>query len=200
MIARILALWTDRAPREKNLLLAAVVGLALVSIRYGVVGPYLTYLDGLHEEAELLRQRIERLTRVAVREPGAAEHRQALEQRMPELLPQFVPGDNSQLAAAALVERINTLARQEGLQVGTTRVAGEVSAGEFRRIVVQAELQGELTGVTRLVAALEFGPWRVSIPTLNIRRQAGFAQSNDTSVLVTLGVSGIVQGSVQKVG
>lgn len=199
-MARILALWTDRAPREKNLLLAAVVGLALVSIRYGVVGPYLTYLEGLHEEADLLRQRIERLTRVAAREPGAAEHRQALEQPMQELVPQFVPGDNSQLAAAALVERINTLARQEGLQVSNTQVSSEQSAGEFRRVTVQAVLQGELTGVARLVAALEFGPWRVSIPTLNIRRLAGLAQSDNTSVLVTLGVSGLVQGSVQKVG
>lgn len=197
MIARLQALWVERPAREKRLIAGAAVILLLVLLRYGV-GLYLAYIEGLQEQADSLAQQAERLTRMAARVPEATRQREALEQRLAEIVPQLLPGDNPQLAAAALIERINTLAQQEQLQVLSTQVMGEQPAGPFRRITVQVLLQGDMAEVARLISALEFGSWRLSITSLELRRLRGIvtdANQEDAGVNVTLRVGGLVRGS-----
>ena len=202
MIAHLQALWAGRPAQERRLIAGAVVVLVLVLLRYGV-GLYLAYVEGLQEQADFLVQQAEHLTRIAARVPEATRQREALEQRFAETVPQLLPGDNPQLAAAALIERINTLAQQEQLQVFSTQVMGEQPAGPFRRITVQVLLQGEMAGVARLIFALEFGPWRLSITSLELRRLRGIvtdANQEGAGVNVTLRVGGLVRGSAQPAG
>jgi hypothetical protein len=179
-----------------------VVILMLVLLRYGV-DFYLAYVEELQQRTDFLAQQAEHLTRIAALVPETTRQQEALEQRFAEIVPQLIPGDNPQLAAAILIERISTLAEQEQLQVFSTQVMGEQSAGPFRRITVQILLQGELAAAARLISALEFGPWRLSITSLELRRLRSVATDDnqeDAAVNVTLRVGGLVRGSVQAAG
>ena len=202
MIARLQALWAERSARERGLVIGAVVILGLVLLRYGL-GLYLVYVEELQQRADFLAQQAEHLTRIAARVPEATRQREALEQRLAEIVPQLLPGDNPQLAAAVLIERINTLAQQEQLQVLSTQVMGEQPAGPFRRIMVQIMLQGKMAEVAQLISALEFGPWRLSMAALELRRLQGIAidaNQEDAGVNVMLRVGGLVRGSAQPTG
>jgi general secretion pathway protein M len=190
--------WQRLSAREQ--LLAGLAGLALllVVVRYGVISPYLDYTRSLEEGIEQDWQRVFKMERQSTRTEKVKERLDLLHQRYQSVQQRLIPGATPSVAAANLQERVRTLASQSGLDLVTTQVMRDEAVGEFRKATVQVTLRGELPAVADFLAGVEYGAWRLTIASLEVRSTYAprLAQSGNRGPLtITLEVSGVMQGA-----
>ncbi len=195
---RIAQIWQRLSAREQ--LLGGVAGLALllVFVRYGVISPYLSYTKSLEEKIDQDWQRVFKMERQSTRTGKVEERLNLLRQRVQKVRQRLIPGATPSVAAANLQERVRTLASQSGLDLVTTQVMRDEAVGEFRKATVQVTLRGELPAVADFLAGVEYGDWRVTIASLEVRSTYAprLAQAGNRGPLtITLEVSGIMQGA-----
>jgi type II secretory pathway component PulM len=199
---RIMHLWQSRAPRERVLLGVAGVVMLLMILAYGVIRPYRAYTKALENEIEQQATYVTKMAHQRDRGPQIEQQVIQLRQRLQDVRQHLVPGGTPALAASQLQDRLQNLASASGLDVLTTVSLRDEPAGEFRKTTVQMTLRGGLAALGRFVAAVEYGDWRLSVSSLEVRgtynvriagmQQAGTPKSNPLTV--TLEVSGIMQG------
>jgi len=199
---RIKQLWQGRAPRERLLLAAAGGALFLVVFVYGVVKPYRAYTEKLESEIAQQSALVTKMERQRDRGPQIEQRLAQLRQRVQDIRQHLIPGGTPALAASQLQDRLQNLARGSGLDVLTTVSLRDEPAGEFRKTTIQMTLRGNLPELGRFMSAVEYGDWRLTVSSLEIRgtynirvaglQQAGVAKTNPLTV--TLEVSGITQG------
>jgi len=199
---RITQLWQGRAPRERLLLAIAGVALLGVLIVFGIVKPYRAYTAELENEITRQASFVAKMTRQRDRAPQIEQQVIQLRQRIQNVRQHLIPGGTPALAASQLQDRLQNLARGSGLDVLTTVSLRDEPAGEFRKTTVQMTLRGDLPELGRFISAVEYGEWRLSLSSLEVRgaynvRIAGIQQAGVTKpnpLTVTLEVSGIMQG------
>jgi type II secretory pathway component PulM len=199
---RIKQLWQGRAPRERLLLGIAGAALLLVIFVYGIVKPYRAYTEGLENEIAQQASFVAKMERQRDRGPQIEQQVTQLRQRMQDVRQHLIPGGTPALAASQLQDRLQNLARSSGLDVLTTVSLRDEPAGEFRKTTVQMTLRGGLPELGRFVSSVEYGDWRLTVSSLEVRgtyniriaamQQAGAPKPNPLTV--TLEVSGIMQG------
>jgi general secretion pathway protein M len=191
-------LWQRLSAREQ--LLAGLAGLALllVVVRYGVLSPYVEYTRSLEEEIDQDWQRLFRMERQSARIEKVQTRLNQLTQRYQTVLQKLIPGATPSVAAANLQERVRTLASQSGLDLVTTQVMRDEAVGDFRKATVQVTLRGELPAVADFLAGVEYGEWRLTVASLEVRSTYAprLAQAGNRGPLtITLEVSGVMQGA-----
>jgi general secretion pathway protein M len=195
---RLKQLWQRLSARERVLAGVALLALALVMVRYGIIEPYLAYTAHLEEEIDQGVQRVAKMERQRGRREQIATQVGLLRQRFQEARQKLIPGGTPALAAAHLQERIQTLASQSGLELVTTQVMRDEAVGEFRKIAVQVTLRGELPAVADFVAGVEYGEWLLAVSTLEIRSTYNLRtrprEGPKNPLTITLEVGGIMQG------
>jgi len=195
---RLKQLWQRLAARERILAGVALLALALVFVRYGMVEPYVAYTASLEEEIEQSTQRVGKMQRQRSRREQIATQVSLLRQRFQETRQKLIPGGTPALAAAHLQERIQTLAGPSGLELVTTQVMRDEALGEFRKIAVQVTLRGELPAVADFIAGIEYGDWLLAVATLEIRSTYNVRvrprAGPRNPLTITLEVKGIMQG------
>jgi hypothetical protein len=184
------------------LLAAASIALLFVILQYGIVKPYRAYTRGLEERIEEQAMFVAKMARQRDRGPQVEQQVTQLRQRVQEVRQHLIPGATPALAASQLQDRLQSLASASGLDVLTTVSLRDEPAGEFRKTTVQMTLRGGLAQLARFVAAVEYGDWRLTVPSLEVRgaynvriaglQQAGVPKPNPLTV--TLEVSGLMQG------
>jgi len=195
-------IWRSRAPREQVLLAVAGIALLLVIVEYGIIKPYRAYTKSLEEKIDEHATFVAKMTRQRDRGPQIEQQVTQLRQRMQYVRQHLVPGATPALAASQLQDRLQSLASASGLDVLTTVSLRDEPAGEFRNTTVQMTLRGGLAELARLVAAVEYGDWRLAVSSLEVRgaynvRIAGIQQAGalkQNPLTVTLEVSGLMQG------
>ncbi len=195
---RITQLWQRLSAREQLLAGLAGIALLLVVVRYGVIGPYLEYTRSLEEEIEQDWQRLFKMERQSARADKVKERLSLLSQRYQAIQQKLIPGATPSVAAANLQERVRTLASQSGLDLVTTQVMRDEAVGEFRKATVQVTLRGELPAVADFLAGIEYGEWRLTVSSLEVRSTYAprLAQTGNRGPLtITLEVSGVMQGA-----
>lgn len=194
---RVVQFWQRLSVRERTLAGVAVAALLLVIVRYGIVEPYRSYTAGLEEEIEQEVQRVAKMQRQHERSEPVDARLTRLRAHFQDTWTNLIPGDTPALAAAELQERVRTLASQSGLDLVTTQVMREETVGPFRKVAVQVTMRGELPAVAAFLGKVEYGDWRLTVSTLevrstyNVRLPRGTGQSPLT---ITLEVSGVMQG------
>jgi type II secretory pathway component PulM len=199
---RITQLWQSRAPRERLLLAIAGAALLAVIAVYGIVKPYRAYTAELEKEIAQQASFVAKMVRQRDRGSQIEQQVIQLRQRMHNVRQHLIPGGTPALAASQLQDRLQNLARGSGLDVLTTVSLRDEPAGEFRKTTVQMTLRGGLPELGRFVSAVEYGDWRLSVSSLEVRgtynfRIAGIQQAGGPKpnpLTVTLEVSGIMQG------
>jgi general secretion pathway protein M len=196
---RLKQIWQRLSARERVLAGVALLALALVVIRYGIIEPYLVYTAHLEEEIEQSVQRVAKMERQRGRREQIAAQVGQLRRRFQETRQRLIPGGTPALAAAHLQERIQTLAGQSGLELVTTQVMRDEAVGEFRKIAVQVTLRGELSAVAEFVAGVEYGEWLLAVSTLEVRSTYNLRvrpkEGPKNPLTITLEVGGIMQGA-----
>jgi len=195
---RLKQFWQRLSARERVLAGVALLALGLVVVRYGIIESYLAYTAHLEEEIEQNSQLVARMQRHRDRRERIATQVNLLQQRFQETKQRLIPGGTPALAAAHLQERIQTLARESGLELVTTQVMRDEALGEFRKIAVQVTLRGELPAVADFMAGVEYGEWLLAVTTLEVRSTYNARvrprEGPRHPLTITLEVGGIMQG------
>ena len=98
---QIMQIWQRLSIRERILAGAAGAFLILVTIRFGIIDPYLRYSDGLTQRIEREEERVRQMRERQETGPRIALRVQQLRDTFSALEGRFVPGDTPALAAAA---------------------------------------------------------------------------------------------------
>ncbi len=188
--------WSRRNQRERRLIVAGGVILALALIRFLVISPFLNYRANLRDDIEANRALLENASAYLARSTDTAKQRQALQARMKQLRAQLVPGDTPTLAAAALQDMLRNLANERGIEIQSTQVMRDDTVGDFKRIAVRITVTGEIRALAEFLNGIEHGPIRVTLPFLEIsRRGAALRGKGARTLAVTLEVSAFIQGA-----
>ena len=181
-------LWRRFSSRERTLAAAAAAVLLALACRYGLAEPYLRYKERTEESIAREVLRIEKSRKRIARGPAVDERLSRMRSRYDELLNRLVPGETPSLAAARLQERIETLARNAGIETVTTQVLPGEKVGDFQRTSVRLTLRGATPALADFLAAVEYDPWWLTIQSLDIRGQYAPARaaSGDISPLTVM--------------
>jgi hypothetical protein len=155
--------------RDRRALL--VGGLSVPGLLFGARG-----LPALHRwqsearsSAVELSAELARAGRELEMLPAALDTLEARNQRFVLLAPALLPGDSPAAAGGALASWIASTASQAGADIGAVYMEVDTGGtGVFTRVSVNADLTGDITGVTRFLAALEAGPMLLAFRELSI--------------------------------
>jgi hypothetical protein len=83
--------------------------------------------------------------------------------------PRFVEGRTAADAQAALADLVSFTARRLSLRVVRLDPLPDSAAGPFGRVSLHAELEGDLSGLTRFLKAVETGDPLLTLPALSVQ-------------------------------
>lgn len=190
------AQWERLSGRERTLIGAAGVVLALLLLRFVIISPFLAYRESLQDEIASNRELLQNDRAYLARSTDVAKHLESLRVRYRETRAQLVPGDTPTLAAASLQDTLHSLAAEKGVTVQSTQVMREETVGDFRRIAVRLTAAGELRQLAEFVAGVEFGARRLSVPFLELSRRGAVLRGQSARALAaTIEVNAFLQGS-----
>lgn len=196
--------------RQQRLYILLGVVVAVVVLRYGVTWLG-TYRTDIKAEIQLSARRLANGRQVLDQAEVTSKRLDALRERYQQVVSELVPGATPTLAAAALQERVSSVARDNNVRVQSTQVLREEALGPFTEISLRITAQADIGNLATLLATLEYGPPRVEIEFLELSRRRSSARRRRTSkdktkkqeeraVSATLQVSAISQGSATQQG
>jgi len=188
------AWWARLNARERRLIGAAGVVLALLLLRFLIVSPFLSYREGLQDEIVSHREMLQNDQAYLARATDITKQLQMLRARYAEIRGQLTPGDTPTLAAASLQDTLHTLATDKGITIQSTQVMREETIGDFRRIAVRITVTGELRELAEFLTAVEYGQRRLSISFLEISRRGAVLRGQSARALAaTIEVNAFLQ-------
>jgi len=165
--------WAAFSPRERYLVLGAIVTALLVVIRYAPVPSLGSLTSGGGEDNWVQLQKIENYQKILGRSESAEKQFQELQERYDAARNRLVPGSTPTQVGAALQGKLSQMASDAGLNVLSSQILKDETYGEFRRVGVRMTLSGELDGVTSMLSAIETGPADVAVTLLEVNRKLG---------------------------
>jgi general secretion pathway protein M len=149
----------------------AALGLLVLLVLIFIVAVVEPWRDA-YEDAAGTAARL----RAAIAHAGAAERdpaslRAELEHRAanPQSTAGYLAGANDALASAELQDRIKSLVENQGGKLRSTQILPSRDEGGFRRITVRGEIMVDITGLQRVVYALESATPMLFLDNVEIR-------------------------------
>ncbi len=192
--------WRGLSTRERSLtgIALGLIGLALLN--FGIVSPYMKYVEELQARVGTDAVRLAKMQRQADRKDEVGGLAATLRTRLAAAQKQLIPGATPALAASRLQERMQDLASTSGLQVITTQVMRDETVGSFRKASVQMTFRGDTLAMADFVSSVEYGEWLLSVSRLEVRStRAGPGISHNRAgktrppLTVTFEVEGFMQ-------
>jgi len=165
--------WSSLSSRERALVGSALVIALLVMIRYGALSPDDGAEGGSSDAPWVQVARIENYRRVLARAGAIEKQTGEIEARLKAQQDRLTGGGTATQVAAELQGAVSGMANEAGLNVLSSQILKEEEYEGSRRIGVRLTLSGELSGVARLVAAVEGGQKDLVISHLEINRKLG---------------------------
>jgi hypothetical protein len=188
--------------RQQRLYLALGAVVVLFVARFGI-GWFLEYREGVKEEIQLTAQRLAGARRLLERAPESQKQLDRLRERYRTTVAGLVPGESPTLAAAQLQERVSDLAAEKNVQIQTMQILKDEPLGPFRQVSLRVTASGDLRNVADLLASLEYGDLRVSIPFIELSRRGAAIRRTSPQVQVsrlvsaTLQIAGVIRSSAE---
>ena len=188
------------ADRQQRLYVILGVLVVAIALRYGIAwfGEHReTVRADIQQHAQRLANARQLLERAAVAEVDLARNRK----RYAEVVAALLPGDSPTLAAAALQDRISSVATARGVSIQSTQVLREESEGKFQKAGVRVTASGELKNLAHFLAELEAGPPQINVTFVELNRRAtavrrvGAVGGLARIVSATLQISGFLRAS-----
>jgi Tfp pilus assembly protein PilO len=142
------------------------------------------------EEIAEGQERLEQAERFVGALDGLRAERNELKQRLDQARSRLLPGTTGAIGAAALQERVNTVAGQRNITVQSTQVMREEEVAPFRKVAVRLQLSGELKEFAGFLSELENGPQALRMPFMEVSRRGAATAGKPRSLSVSLEVSG----------
>ena len=173
--------WTAFSPRERYLLIAAVVVALIVVARYSPLGSLgsLSFSDADDRWVQI--RKIENYQKILARSAAVEVQGRLLRERYETAQQRLLAGATPTQVGAELQGRISSMAGDAGLNVLSSQILKEEDTDDFRRVGVRLTLSGELDGVARLLSAIESGNATMGVTLLEINRKLGATRRPTTS-------------------
>ena len=145
----------------------------------------------LRERAEQQVATAARARAVLAAEPGARDSLAGVLNSIVALAPKLVEGRSSAEAQASLSGLVSLAASRHGLKVVRVDPLPDSAAGVFRRVVVHAELEGDVAGLAGVLKGLETSQSLLSVTSLGVSSPDPYSRAGVPEVLhLELDVSG----------
>ena len=173
--------WAAFSPRERYLLIAAVVVALIVVARYSPLGSLgsLSFSDADDRWVQI--RKIENYQKILARSAAVEVQGRLLRERYETAQQRLLAGATPTQVGAELQGRISSMAGDAGLNVLSSQILKEEDTDDFRRVGVRLTLSGELDGVARLLSAIESGNATMGVTLLEINRKLGATRRPTTS-------------------
>ncbi len=182
--------YRSHGDRDRRIILGVAIAVGLSLAYVGVVEPIVDYRKAVAEEIAEGQERLEQAERFVGALDGLRTERDELKQRLDQARSRLLPGATGAIGAAALQERVNTVAGQRGITVQSTQVMREEEVAPFRKVAVRLTLSGELKQFAGFLSELEYGPQALRVPFMEISRRGAAVAGRPRSLSVSLEVSG----------
>ncbi len=172
--------WAAFSPRERYLILAAVVVAIVAIVRFAPL-PSLSMISfGGEDDRWVQLQKIKNYQKVVARADAAKSRGQQLEARYAAAQGRLIAGETPTQVGAELQGRLSSMSADAGLNVLSSQILREEAHEGFRRVGVRLTLSGTLDGVTKLLSAVESGPSDLAVTLLEINRKLGASRRPST--------------------
>ena len=157
--------------RQQQLYLILGVLAVIVVLRYGASW-FSEHREAVREDIQQQAQRLANARQLLERAPAAAAEAKRLRQRYTELTTRLLPGDSPALAAAALQDRLSSVATERGVAIQSTQVLREEEQGDFQKAALRVTATGELGQLAHFLAELEQGTPQIEVTFIELNRRA----------------------------
>jgi hypothetical protein len=165
--------WNALSGRERALLGGALVIALIVVLRYASL-PGDDDMEGGSVEAPWVQvAKIENYRRVLARAGAIERQTSEIEARLRAQQERLTEGATATQVAADLQGTVSSMAADAGLNVLSSQILKEEEVEGAKRVGVRLTLSGDLSGVAKLVAAVESGPKDLVVSHLEINRKLG---------------------------
>jgi Tfp pilus assembly protein PilO len=190
LLERVRRWYQAHGERDRRVILGVAIAAGLSLVYLGVVVPIIDYRKSVAEEIAEGQERLEQAERFVGALDGLRAERDELKQRLDQARSRLLPGTTGAIGAAALQERVNTVAGQRGITVQSTQVMREEEVEPFRKVAVRLTLSGELKELAGFLSELENGPQALRVPFMEISRRGAAVAGKPRSLSVSLEVTG----------
>jgi type II secretory pathway component PulM len=197
----LLARYRGYSESERRIILALGVAIVASVVYVFVIGPIVDYRKSIEQEIADGQEELERDMRFLSKKDTLRTERDDLRRRLTQAKGRLLPGGTQTLGAAALQERTNNLANDQGISIQSTQVmqpSKDEQVDPFRKVAVRLTLSGELKPLAEFLSALEYGQQQLSVPFVEVSRRGAVAGAKGPRTLsVTMEVGGFVQAGAK---
>ena len=191
LIERVRRWYQAHGERDRRIILGVAIAAGLSLAYLAVVVPVIEYRRSVAEEIAEGQDKLEQAERFVGALDSLRAERDDLKLKLDQARPRLLPGTTGAIGAAALQERVNTVAGTRGVTVQSTQVMREEDVPPFRKVSVRLTLSSEVKQFAGFLSDLEYGPQALRVPFMEIsRRGAAVAGKGPRSLSVNVEVSG----------
>jgi general secretion pathway protein M len=188
----------DRLPPPHRRLVWLGGGGALLIVLYlAVVNPLLSLEESWTQELATRSRTLSRYEKLLASKGRVAEANQAMKATLARTEAQFLSGASPAVASADLQEILKNLAKEQGVQLSSTKVLPAREAGPYLEVPVQVQLTASLSQLVSLLYHLEHHKKLLFIPDLEINAPRWTkGDKQEAPLQVNLVVSGVIKKGV----
>jgi len=191
LLERLRRWYQSHGERDRRIMLGVAIAVGLSLVYLVVVEPIVDYRRSVAEEIAEGHDRLEQAERFVGALDSLRTERDDLKQKLDQARTRLLPGASGAIGAAALQERVNTVAGTRGITVQSTQVMREEDVPPFKKVAVRLTLSGELKQFAGFLSDLEYGPQALRVPFVEVsRRGAAVAGRGPRALSVNTEVSG----------
>jgi hypothetical protein len=165
--------WAAFSARERYLIAGALLTAIIVVLRYSPVGNLANFSFGGEDDRWVQVRKIENYHKILSRSKAVQVDAAALRERYDRAQQRLISGETPTQIGAELQGRLSSIATEAGMNVLSSQILKEEEVEGSKRVGVRLTLSGEISGVAKLVQAIEGGQKDFVVTHLEINRKLG---------------------------
>ena len=185
------------SPPHRRLVWLGGGGLLLIFLYLAVVSPLLGLEESWSQELAARSRTLGQYEKLLQSKSRVLEANKVMKATLARTEAQFLSGANPAVASADLQEILKNLAKEQGVQMSSTKVLPAREAGPYLEVPVQVQLTASLSQLVSLLYHLEHHKKLLFIPDLEINApRMGKGDKQEAPLQVNLVISGVIKKGV----
>lgn len=185
------------SPPHRRLVWLLGGGVLLIFLYLAVVNPLLSLEDSWNQELGNQRKLLSKYQSLLNSKNRVIQANKAMKTALARTEGQFLSGANPALASADLQEILKNLAKEQGVQMTSTKVLSPREAGVYLEVPVQVELTATINQLVTLLYHLEHHKKLLFIPDLDINAPRMVRGENkEVPLQISMVISGVIKKGV----
>ena len=185
------------SPPHQRLVWLLGGGLLLILFYLAVVNPLVSLHESWNHELTSRSRLLSKYQNLLKSKNPVIEANKVMKAALSRTEGQFLSGANPAVASADLQEILKNLAKEQGVQMTSTKVLPPRDAGPYLEVPVQVELTASLNQLVTLLYHLEHHQKLLFIPDLDINAPHwAKGDKKDATLQINMVISGVIKKGV----